>query len=137
VHLSAVKPECRCEQGDGLGGLLRRRRRELGLTMREAASGLGVRRYTLSLMEQGRQEPADRLYPKLIQFLGCEPWPAPTTFGEHLRAERRRRGLASAPAAGIIGIGPPALRQIEAGEIEPSATQRAKLAGFLALPADP
>ncbi|HEX7760589.1 MAG TPA: helix-turn-helix domain-containing protein [Caulobacteraceae bacterium] len=137
MHLSARKLQpttklvARCAEGDELSAQLNRRRRELGLTLEQAAPLIGVRIHTLSLWERGLREPFDRYYPALIRFLGEEPWPKAVTLPERLLAERRRRGLSHEPAARLIGVLERTLRRLEAGEIEPSEPVRAKLDRFL------
>jgi transcriptional regulator with XRE-family HTH domain len=37
--------------------------------------------------------PADRLWPRVLAFLGYDPTPPALTLGERLRAARRRQGL--------------------------------------------
>ena len=59
-------------------------------------------------------------YPKIIQFLGYEPWPSPETLAEALLAERRRRGLSVETSAKIIGIDPGTWLRWERGEWKPT-----------------
>lgn len=131
VSLPATKPEFRVDQSATLAEHLRRRRRELGLTTGEAAKRVGVRRWTFGLWEKECEEVSDRFYPSLIRFLGLEPWPRPQTLGERLQAERRRRGLGAARAAGVIGVQFQLLGQLEAGEVLPNPKVQAKLDRFL------
>ncbi len=42
---------------------------------------------------EGGIVPADRLWPRVVGFLGYDPTPAPKTLGERLRAARLRLGL--------------------------------------------
>jgi len=70
VTLRASKPEFRCEQGDPLPAQLRARRRQLALSVQEAAAMLGVRRWTFGLWENGQQRPQARYRPALVRFLG-------------------------------------------------------------------
>ena len=73
VALRATKPEFRCEQGDPLPAQLRARRRQLDLSVEEAAVLLGVRRWTFGLWENGQQRPQARHKSALAGFLGHSP----------------------------------------------------------------
>ncbi len=63
--------------------------------------------------ERGLSEPAARNYPKVIEFLGREPWPVPVSLRERFRAARLRRGLMIREAAALAGIYPTLLGQFE------------------------
>jgi len=69
VLRTATKPEFRTDQAAPLGERLRRRRRNLGLTLAEAAKLIGVRRWTFGLWERGMQEPRAGLRPAIARFL--------------------------------------------------------------------
>ena len=53
--------------------------------------------------EGGKREPADRLWPVVINFLGYDPSPVPTSFGDRLRVARRKVGLSQRALAKEIG----------------------------------
>lgn len=91
-----------------------KRRKELGLLLREAAEQIGVDVFSLINWEKGKTEPAIRFWPAIIAFLGGEPNPAPVTLGQHVRAERRRRGCTLATLARDCGFDPKTLALIEA-----------------------
>ncbi len=118
-------------ENDAFAAQLNSRRRELGLSLEQAAPLIGVRIHTLSLWERGLKQPFDRYYPALIRFLGQEPWPNAVTLPERLLAERRRRGLSNEPAARLIGVLERTLRRLEAGHLEPSRAVQVKLERFL------
>ncbi|MEZ5972582.1 MAG: helix-turn-helix transcriptional regulator [Hyphomonadaceae bacterium] len=67
-------------------------RKRRGLLQREAAALMGVCAESVSQWENGVM-PADRLWPRVVAFLGYDPTPPAQTPGERLRAARRRRGL--------------------------------------------
>jgi DNA-binding XRE family transcriptional regulator len=69
VTLRATKPEFRCEQGDPLPVQLRGQRRRLNLSVIEAASVVGVQRWTFGLWENGRQRPQARYRDSIDLFL--------------------------------------------------------------------
>ena len=99
ASLRAGKPDRLRDSGDDLPAQLRRRRRDLGLLQKEVAERLGVGIGTLIKWEKGRCLPPPAFYPAIIRFLGREPWPAPATAAEEVRAERLRRGLSIKQAA--------------------------------------
>ena len=87
----------------------------------------------LTLFEARRRR---KWHPRLaiLRFLGHEPWPLPVTLGDHLMAERRRRGLAIDKAAALIGIDEGTLRRWERGEWKPTERTKPILDGFLGIP---
>jgi len=87
---------------------------ELRLLLREAAERIGADVFSLINWEKGKTEPAIRFWPGIIAFLGCDPSPLPVTLGEHIRAERRRRGCSLALLARECGFDPGTLALIEA-----------------------
>ena len=70
VSLRASKPEFHCEQGEPLPERLRTQRRWLNLSIKEAASLVGVRRWTFGLRENGPQRPQARCLSAIARFLG-------------------------------------------------------------------
>ena len=93
---------------------------------------MGVSEEALMKWERDSCEPLDRLYLKVIAFLGHEPWPEPETLGERLRAERRRRGLSIKRAAAMLNIDEGAFTQWERGLRMPTRSSRVKIDSFLA-----
>jgi DNA-binding transcriptional regulator YiaG len=69
---------------------------------------------TLRKWEEGRT-PIVAAYPKIIEFLGCDPWPEPTTLAEQIRAARYRRWLRIEDAAKLLRVDPSTLWWWEAG----------------------
>lgn len=116
---------------DGLGGALRRRRRDQGLTMEVAARAIGANVWTLLSWEHNRRIPTDRFYPALIRFLGYEPWPEPMFIGDRLRAERLRRGLTQEQAAAVVQVSPDSIADWEGGRHPHHHLSFAKIEAFL------
>ncbi len=90
-------------RGESLAQRLKLRRCQLNLTQAEAGAMAGTDEWSFRKWERGRP-PTVRFYPGIIRFLGCEPWPEPSTLGEQLLAERRRRGLPRAEAASLVCV---------------------------------
>jgi transcriptional regulator with XRE-family HTH domain len=127
-------PDASPQDGDrvpSIGRLLRERRIELRLTQKQAAVGLHVNEFTLMNWELGRRVPGDRYYPTLISYLGCEPWPEPTTLCARIRAQRLRRGLTIAQLAAVLGVDEGSLAAWERGQKPSHASSREKLAAFV------
>lgn len=131
--LKAAKPEIEALEGDMLDVRLRRRRRALGLLQAEAAARIGVNLWTYMKWEKDRHEPEDRFYPGIVNFLGYEPWPEPTSLAEALQSERRRRGVAIRTAAVLCGVDPGTWGRWERGEWKPTRLTLLVLDTFLGL----
>ncbi len=86
----------------------------------EAAALFGIALWSYNCWEAGKIAPADRHFPKIIQFLGYEPWPMPATFGERLRAERLRRGLTIEGVARLTGLDEAVISRWERGRCMPT-----------------
>lgn len=59
--------------------------------------------------------PAPKQWPKIIEFLGHDPYGKPNTLGEHLFAERRALGFSKRKMAQKLGIDEATLRKLESG----------------------
>lgn len=114
-----------------LGAAIRSRRRELGLTQESAAAILKVNTWTVLGWEDRRRAPMDRYYPALIRFLGFDPWPAPRTLAERLRAERLRRGLSQEQAARVLQVNAGSISAWEGGKQPRHLLSLAKIDAFL------
>lgn len=71
--------------------------------------------------------------PALIQFLGYDPFPEPTTVPERLLAKRRAMGWSIRKAARQLGVDPGAFRDWEQGGVILYRAHRelvARLLGF-------
>lgn len=69
------------------------------------------------------------MYPRIIEFLGFEPWTEPETLAEQLLVERRRRGWSMRKAVQVIGVDEGTWRKWESGNL-PRPRERGKLAAF-------
>ena len=110
---------------------MKRRRLTLGLKQTDVAKRLGVSEFTVIGWERRGRMPEDHHFPAIREFLGHEPWPEPRTLGEHVRAERLRRGLSAKGAAQLIGTNEESVRRWEADAWRPTARTFAKLETFL------
>jgi transcriptional regulator with XRE-family HTH domain len=133
LRLKARKPETLAVQGDTLGAKLRRRRRELALRRIDVASTLGISWKSLMWWERDLRLPFVHAYPRIIEFLGYEPWDPPQTLAEALLAERRRQGLSVEGAADIVSVDPGTWLRWERGEWKPTRRSRPGLDTFLGM----
>lgn len=102
--LRAPKPFAETAAPSTLGVHLMQRRRELGHRRVDAARIIGTSWKSLMWWERNERKPLERSWPAIIAYLGREPWQEPRTLGEHLLAERRRRGLSIGGAAAAMGV---------------------------------
>ena len=131
IRLRAVKPELADELSqETLPALLRRRRRALGLKTTEAADVFRIAEWSYRSWERGLSEPAARNFPKVIEFLGREPWPTPITLCERLQAARLRRGLNMEELAADIGLLPAAVYRFQTHE-RSSRRKREKIRAYV------
>ena len=116
-----------------LGPLIARRRAELGQTLKEAAQELGICHQTLYKWEHGIRAPHIRLYPRIVAYLGYDPWDgASLSFGNRLRLARLRLGLSRERLAELLGISIDAYGRWEDDAISlPRPAIRRVLAAFL------
>ncbi|HEY0781727.1 MAG TPA: helix-turn-helix transcriptional regulator [Thermoanaerobaculia bacterium] len=88
-----------------LGGQIKARRREAGLSRKDLALRLGVTRDAVRAWETGRANPGAKRYPAVVAFLGFEPGVGETaSVGAAIRAARRRQGLTQAALAARLGV---------------------------------
>ena len=89
-----------------LGEHLKKRRLILGLRQEDVALQLGVGPESVLHWEKGQTAPPISVIPRIIAFLGYEPYPAPETLSERMLAFRRRRGWSIEQAARDLGVDP-------------------------------
>ena len=87
-----------------MGEYIRRRRLEIGLTQKEAASKLGVNPWTILNWEKGHTKPPIASMPLIARFLGYDPFPQPKTLSQHLLAKRRAIARPTLPVCYYILI---------------------------------
>jgi DNA-binding transcriptional regulator YiaG len=107
----------------------------LAFSRQAAAVALGTAEETVRNWENGKN-PLPANYPKIIAFLGHDPWPAPVTLPQAIRAARWRRGLAIEDAAAIFGVDPSTLWWWENGRKPHRLADRARLETFVARQSD-
>ena len=68
------------------------------------AKVLGVATDTIFNWENGKGIRYPRYYPRILDWLGYDPFPEPSSSGEEMRFERYRLGLTSQEMASCLGI---------------------------------
>jgi transcriptional regulator with XRE-family HTH domain len=89
-----------------------------GLLQKEAAAILGVSEAAVQAWESGTRNPRVKVRPRILEFLGYDPLPAPTTEGDQLRKWRESQGLFRRELAGQIGVDESAITNAELREEE-------------------
>ena len=89
---------------------------------------------TILNWEKGHTEPPVEAVPALLQFLGYDPLPEPTTLPERLLAKRRVMGWSIRKAAQNVGVDPGAWRDWEQRSVILYRTHRVLVARLLGLP---
>lgn len=84
--------------------------------------------------EHDRRKPPTRYLPKIIDFLGYDPFPEPKTLGERIKAKRRRIGLSQEQAAKHLSVDEGTLRRWERDEWRPTKRLRLGLDRWLNSP---
>lgn len=131
VILRALKPKEAPIYDEGLAGMLMRRRDDLRLTSKQAAATMGANWWTYMTWESKGREPTCTWYPTIIAFLGYEPWPAPISLPEQLRAARLRRGLSIKAAAQALEVDEGTFGRWESGAWKPQARSLPVMETFL------
>lgn len=115
-----------------LGNLLWARRRELGLTHKAAAKVMGVSPDTVLYWENEGKNPMPQLIPRIIEFLGCNPFPpGMRTIAELLKARRRELGMTQYDAATKFDVWQGTYSQWEQGGLIRSPKKHKIIAEFL------
>lgn len=134
-HLSLKAPRPKSElYPDELktyGDHIRARRLDLGLTQRQAAEEIGVDEASVFNWESNRIEPAVRLIPNIIRFLGYCPFTPGLPLTDWLKLTRQSLGYSQRKLAGRLGIDGGTLRRWESGERQPTTEYQGRIKSFL------
>ena len=91
------------------------------MTQKELAERLGVNKDTIRFLENSQAKPSLAKVPKVIEFLGNDPFEEKTeNLGERIREHRRVQGLTQKKLAGQLGVDPSTLASWERGRIIPA-----------------
>ena len=88
------------ENRQTIGQHLKRERQLRKMFQKDVANELGINQWTLIGWEKGtKQISQPSFFPRVIAWLGYDPFPKPETEGEELQQARLRRGLTAREAA--------------------------------------
>lgn len=65
---------------------------------------MGVTSNTILNWEKGHTQPPTEAMPRILQFLGYDPFPEPRTLSERMAAKRRAMGWTIREAAEALGV---------------------------------
>jgi DNA-binding XRE family transcriptional regulator len=107
---------------------LRKRRLQLKLKQAEVAILIGVSEDCITYWENNRSQPQINQYPKIIQFLGYNPFPLnENTFGGKIKKYRIEHGLSHKQLGKRLGVDPSTIGSWEDGKTFPSSLNLKKL----------
>ena len=103
------------------GDYIKVRRLDLKLTKRQLSLKFNVDDVTIYLWEKNRVKPSLAQIPKIIEFLGRDPFEKQTeNLGEKIREYRRIHGLSQEKLAEQLGIDPTTLAGWEHDQHRPT-----------------
>jgi len=114
-----------------IGDHLKKRRYELGLRQKDVAAQLQINEFTMSGWENNKKVPGVRYIPRIIEFLGYDPFPAPQSLAERLLATRRSLGLSRQRMARRLSVDEATLARWEKGEARPAGGRLRRAEAFL------
>jgi transcriptional regulator with XRE-family HTH domain len=114
------KPATYPKQINSLGDHIRSRRLNLKLLQKQVADKIGVHETTITGWEGNATAPEIRYIPAILQFLGYDPLPTPSSLSERLATTRKALGLSQRKMAGKLGVDPATLMGWEAGRHQPT-----------------
>jgi DNA-binding XRE family transcriptional regulator len=106
---------------------------DLDLRQSDVATQIGVGRQTVNYWENGHFNPEVQFVPKIVAFLGYDPFaPPPDGFPGELKGARIAAGLSRCQLAAQLRIHPYTVAKWERGEAHPSKASRVLLGNFIA-----
>jgi transcriptional regulator with XRE-family HTH domain len=137
LTLKAKKPVHREKYPDVCltwGDWIRARRIDLGLTKIQLSLNLNVSDITIYLWEKNKVRPSLTQIPKIIEFLGGDPFKKESEkLGDKIREYRRIHGLTQKKLAAQLRIDETTLAGWEKGEHTPAKGLLSKLESLLSL----
>jgi DNA-binding XRE family transcriptional regulator len=136
VRLSARKPESEAYPTALItyGDHLRVKRLGLGLLQKQAAEQIGVDETSVYNWESNRVEPAVRLIPGIIRFLGYCPYTPGLPTPERLKLVRQSLGYSQGRMAEALGIDEGTWRHWETGRRQLSTEYMSRIIDLIASP---
>jgi transcriptional regulator with XRE-family HTH domain len=120
------------------GDWIKVRRLDLKLTKRQLSLKLNVSDVTIYLWEKTRVQPSLAQIPKIIEFLGRDPFARKTEdLAEKLREYRRVHGLSQKKLASMLSANPSTIGSWERGKYRPTKRLLGKLESSLGYSSGP
>jgi DNA-binding XRE family transcriptional regulator len=105
IRRKRARPSEILENPQTIGQHLKHERQLRKMFQRDVAKELCINQWTLIGWEKGtKQISQPSFFPRVIAWLGYDPFPIPKTEGEELRQARLRRGLTTRQAADEVGL---------------------------------
>jgi transcriptional regulator with XRE-family HTH domain len=116
-----------------IGDHLRKRRLDLGLLQREVAEQIGVTKCTIHYWETNRVAPGLRFRPRILKFLGYDPFAETDggTLAEEITRHRQKLGLSRKRLAKLLGTDPSNLAGWETEKHKPTKKSQELIKTFL------
>jgi transcriptional regulator with XRE-family HTH domain len=133
VRLKCPRPKAYSQNPQTIGEHIKKRRLKLGLTQKQAAKALALNPWTVLNWETGQHQPPIRSIPRILAFLGYDPFPPPTSVGEQLLHLRRQHGWSTTKAARQLGVDRATWQDWEHGELILFRSHRLRVAAVLGL----
>jgi len=134
ITLRTKKPVPREKHPDFMrtwGDYIKVRRLDLKLTKRQLSLRFNVSDVTIYLWERNKVKPSLTQIPKIIEFLGRDPFENNAdSLAERIKDFRRVRELSRKKLADQLGIDPSTLEGWETGKHQPTKKLLDKIAGF-------
>jgi transcriptional regulator with XRE-family HTH domain len=135
LKLNAAKPRGAAypAQIRTLGDHLRARRLDLGLLQREVAKRIACDESTITNWELNRVRPALQFLPRIVKFLGYDPFAASEagTLAEEIKQHREKLGLSRKRLAKLLGTDPSNLAGWETEKHKPTKKSQELIKTFL------
>ena len=120
-----------------VGEHIKKKRLMEGLFQEQLAVRLGVDEKTVTNWEKGHHRLALHLRPRIIEFLGYDPYPpAAESVGQKMRAKRHALGLSIKEMGHQMGVDPASWGNWEREEIILYREHRVLVAKFIGVPAE-
>jgi transcriptional regulator with XRE-family HTH domain len=118
------------------GDWIKVRRLDLKLTKRQLSLKLSVSDITIYLWEKNKIKPSLAQIPKIIEFLGSDPFDKSSeNVADRIKGFRRQHGLSQKKLASLLGIDPSTVSHWEKREYRPQKRLLDKLVSFISCPA--
>lgn len=123
MTITVKKPQflVKIEENSHIGLHVRKRRLELKQLQKDVAAFIGVTEEAVMYWETGFAEPQIQHAPKVIQFLGYNPFPYETeTFGGRLKLYRLLHGLSHKKMGKLLGVDGATISTWETNRFKPN-----------------